>query len=137
MAISFLIDNFEGLNIVEQNCVDRRLNLEVSEMQAKVKTKIENDNANNCQQKELEQEFGRIKKQQLADLYWKVYAESRKDINMQIKYFTLNYLHLGQLVFSFSSPYVSSRLFPIGYLGQTFHLPQTFLHLQQNIGGLC
>ncbi len=51
---------FEGMNIVEQNCVDRRQNTEASELPAKEKTKTKNDIANYYQQKELKQVFDRI-----------------------------------------------------------------------------
>jgi len=77
-TISSLIKTFERLIIVEQDCVDRRLNSEVSKLQAKVKAKIECNVANCCQQKELEHKFDEIKKQQLADLVWMDYFELRK-----------------------------------------------------------
>ncbi len=75
-AITSLIKTFDGLNIIEQDCSDRKLNSEISKMQAKLRTKIEWDIANYRQKRELEREFNMVKNRYLADLIWKEYSES-------------------------------------------------------------
>ncbi len=72
--ITSLIKTFKGLNAIEKDCADTRLNSKLSNLLSKVKNKIECDIATYCQKKELEHDLDRVKNRYLADLNWEVYS---------------------------------------------------------------
>ncbi len=60
-TITSLIKTFNELNAIEKDCAGRRLNSELSELQLKVKNKIECDILTYRQKRELGQKFNRVK----------------------------------------------------------------------------